>query len=58
MHLTPYLVLVFAGFGTFAGVLGTVTAQGWFAAMRARRQATMGAPAHREASQVGQSRAA
>jgi hypothetical protein len=57
MHLTPYLILVFVGFGSFAAVLGTVTAQGWFAAMRARRQAEIVEPVGRKASQAGQRRA-
>jgi hypothetical protein len=58
MHLTPYLVLVFAGFGSFVGVLGTVTTQGWIAAMRARREAPTIEPVHREAPRGGHRRAA
>jgi hypothetical protein len=58
MHLTPYLVLVFAGFGAFVAVLGTVTTQGWIAAVRARRQAPVAEPVRREAPHVGRRHAA
>lgn len=37
--MTPYLALVLAGFAVFIVVLGTVTTQGWIAAMRAKSAA-------------------
>lgn len=34
MHLTPYLVLVLAGFGAFIAALGSAWLRGWLAERR------------------------